>query len=435
MPRYAMSWVASTCRWKKMKDGKVYVVSCRQLGVPETKEASWKAANFWWEEQEKKIGLPAEDAELVRRARVRSIQKDFGSMDEATRREVVDALLGAGSYQSLVSAADGLVAHIDAPAKGREVSTYSGQWQSFLRSICQAGQMSEGRFDAYCRRVRPFTDYLGDVAIDQIDESRLEGYFGHLSHQMSEGRYSPSTAHEMMMTAKQFIRWLAERKLIPLPGNIDSRRFRFNHSAAAEIEVFTVAEVRQLLGKANGRTRLFLLLMLNCGHYQSDIADLLDKEVDWKAGTLRRARSKTRDRGGPVVTYKLWPETLALLKEHRSGGERVLLTEKGNPLVSYQLKDGKLSRYDAIQSSYNRMGKGRLPLKHLRKTSASLLAQHPSFKFYANHFLADSPKSVADRHYVVPSDAEFFDALDWLRGQVLAEGGDLATQPLLDQEA
>ena len=171
------------------------------------------------------------------------------------------------------------------------------------------------------------------------------------------------------MTAKQFIRRLAEMKLIPLPGNIDSRRFRFNHSAPARIEVFTVEEVRDLLGKAPERMRLYLLLMVQCGCYQNDIAELRQDEVDWKAGTIKRARSKTRERNGPVVTYKLWPETFELLRKYRSDGELVLTTEKGNPLVSYKLVDGKLKRYDAIQSAWTRMGKGRLGMKHLRKTA------------------------------------------------------------------
>ncbi|HYT88171.1 MAG TPA: hypothetical protein VEL76_05590, partial [Gemmataceae bacterium] len=57
--------------------------------------------------------------------------------------------------------------------------------------------------------------------------------------------------------------------------------------------------------------------------------------------------------------------------------------------------------------------------KHLRKTSASILGEHPQYKFYALHFLADSPKNIADRHYVKPSDEEFFQALEWLRLQVL----------------
>ena len=84
-----------------------------------------------------------------------------------------------------------------------------------------------------------------------------------------------------------------------------------------------------------------------------------------------------------------------------------------------------MRRYDAIQSAWTRLArkmgeaKIRLGMKHLRKTSASLLGQHPQYKFYATHFLADSPRTMADKHYVIPSDAEFFMALNWLRGRIL----------------
>ena len=60
-------------------------------------------------------------------------------------------------------------------------------------------------------------------------------------------------------------------------------------------------------------------------------------------------------------------------------------------------KEARPGIYDAIQSAWTRLAakmkvkKIRLGMKHLRKTSASLLGQHPHFKFYANHFLADSP--------------------------------------------
>lgn len=95
--------------------------------------------------------------------------------------------------------------------------------------------------------------------------------------------------------------------------------------------------------------------------------------------------------------------------------------------MAYWLEGEKMRRYDVIQSAWSRLAakmkvqKIRLGMKHLRKTSASLLGQHAHYKFYANHFLADSPRTVADRHYVVPSDEEFFAALDWLRSQVLGD--------------
>jgi integrase len=430
--RYQMTWKPETRRWRKMHRGKWYSVSCRQLGVPETKEASWKAANEWWEQQQKLADLPAEDDRLARAARISNLVRDFSRLDDGDRREAVEALLGAGSYDSLKSQAGAMLAGMEAPSPERTVKAQVEIWTTLLRGVCQSGQMSEGRYDAYCRKIRPFENWIGPQSpIDAIDEAKLEGFFNHLTARVSAGEYSPTFAHELLMTARQFVSRLAELKLIPLPGNIRSRRFRFNHSAPARIETFTVEEVRNLLTACDGfseRAKLYLLLMLNCGMYQNDIAELRSDEVNWKHGTLTRARSKTRERGGPVVTYKLWPETFALLKKHRAKDEIALTTDEGNPLVKYWLEGGKMRRYDSVQSSWARLsqktgGKIRLGMKHLRKTSATLLGEHPQYKFYANHFLADSPKSIADRHYVRANDVEFFEALDWLRGQIMPEDG------------
>ncbi|WP_165252159.1 site-specific integrase [Paludisphaera soli] len=183
---------------------------------------------------------------------------------------------------------------------------------------------------------------------------------------MSEGRYSPASAHELLTTAKQFLTRLASLRLITLPGNIRDRRFRFNHSVASRIETFTVAEVRAALAAANDRTRLFILLCINCGMYQNDIAELRPDEVDWKAGVVTRRRSKTRERGGQVVSYKLWPETFALLKKLRAHGDLALETDEGNPLAKEWIEDGRYRKYDAVRSAWSRlavkmgMKKGRL---------------------------------------------------------------------------
>lgn len=427
---YHMSWVASTRRWKKMFRGKMHVVSCRQLGVPETKEASWRAANEWWEQQEKLADIPVEDDRVARAAKVSNLVRDFSKLDDDARREAVEALLGTGAYDGLKAQANTMLAGMDTPSPERTVAAQVEAWKGQLRAACQSGQMSEGRYDAYCRKIKPFAGFV--AVIDAISETTLDDFYAYLSGKMGEGVYSPTTAHEILMTAKQFIRWMAERKLIGLPGNIDSRRFRFNHTVAAKIETFTVEEIRGFLAACDGyseRMKLYILLMLNCGHYQMDVAELRQDEVDWTKGTLTRSRSKTRERGGAMVTYKLWPETFALLKKHRAEGDLVLTTEEGNPLVKEWLEDGKYRKYDAIRSAWFRltgkMGleKNRLGMKHLRKTSASLLGEHPQFKFYTTYFLADSPTGMAARHYVTPNDAEFFEALDWLRGQIMGPVG------------
>jgi integrase len=428
-----MTWVPGARRWTKKHNGKWYAISCRKLGVPETKEASWRAANDWWENQQRTIDTapPCEEDLRANAIRVWSMVQDWKVLDEESREHLVDSLVGAGQYKKIKAQADAMVASAtQSTPPNRTVKAQVDSWLQLLKSICQSGQMSEGRYDAYSRNIRIFVDWIGGTtAIDKIDEAKLEDFFNHLSVQVGGERYSPNYAHTLLMPARQFISRLAELKLISLPCNIRSRRFRFNHSAPTKIETFTVEEVREMVGAAAGpheRTKLFLLLMLNCGMYQNDIAELRSDEVDWTTGTISRARSKTRHRNGPVVTYKLWPETFALLKKYRSEGDLALANEEGNPLVRYWLDEqGKMRRYDCIDAAWRRLAaalgrdKMRLGLKHLRKTSSTALGQHPQYKYYGGHFLADSPKGMDQKHYVRPNDTEFFSALDWLRGQLL----------------
>lgn len=434
-----MTWVAASRRWTKKYQGKMYAVSCRQLGTAGTKEASREAANRWWENKQREIedAPPTEEDRRINSLKVWSMVQDWSSLDEESRERLVNGMLGEGQYQKLREQAGSLVssALLEAPAE-RTVGAQVEDWKALLRGVCQSGQMSEGRFDAYCRNVKHFVQWMGpESPIDSIDASRVEGFFTYLSGKVAGETYSPTYAHSLMMTAKQFISRLAELGLIPVPGNLRSRRFRFNHSAPARIEVFSVEELRELLSGCDGfseRTKLYLLLMLNVGAYQNDLAELRQEEIDWKTGILTRSRSKTKERNGPVVSYQLWPETFELLKKHRAReGDLALTTSEGNPLVRYWLEtpEGKtepvMRRYDVVQGAWSRLAKKlelkkiRLGMKHLRKTGATLLGEHPQYKFFANHYLADSPRSVADRHYVIPSNAEFYEALQWLREQIL----------------
>lgn len=434
--KHLMTWIAAGRRWIKKHKGKMYAVSCRQLGVtPETKEASASAANEWWEAREKEIATapPTEQERRANAFRVWSMVQDWEQLDEASREKLVDSILGPGQFQAMKGQADALMQKTEEPQRAdRTLRAQVDGWLGVLRAAARAGQMSGSRYDSYRRTIEKFVEYVGaGTPIDAVDETRVEGFFTHLSVQVAAEKYSPSYAHTLMMTARQFIAHVAEKNVIPAPGNLRSRRFRFNHTAPAKVEVFEVGEVRALLTACDGfseRTKLYLLLMLNCGMYQNDVSDLLKAEVNWKDGTITRARSKTRHRGGPVVTYQVWPETFGLLKKHRAkDGELALTTDEGKPLVFYGLVGEETSRYDVIQSAWNRLAakmqvkKIRLGMKHLRKTSATLLASHPQYKYYVGHFLADSPRGMDQRHYVKPSDPEFFEALAWLRLQLLGE--------------
>jgi integrase len=170
--------------------------------------------------------------------------------------------------------------------------------------------------------------------------------------------------------------------------------------------------------------------MLNCGFYQNDVAELSVREVDFEAGTITRPRSKTPD--GPVVVYKLWPVTLDLLttigdrksKVDGPRGPRILISNRDTPLVEDRFdekKDGKFKHKDLVRDSVvalcEYLGCEKRPLKLLRKTSATLLADHRSYKNYVPVYLGHVPTTMADRHYAKYSQREFDEAIEWLRQQ------------------
>src|ERR1700737_4030637 len=98
-----MTWVAGSRRWRKLYKGKWYSISCKQLGTDETKEASWKAANEWWEEQQRlsDTAPPTEEEKRVNAFKVWSMVQDWSQLDEESREKLVDSLVGAGQYQRI----------------------------------------------------------------------------------------------------------------------------------------------------------------------------------------------------------------------------------------------------------------------------------------------------------------------------------------------
>ena len=82
------------------------------------------------------------------------------------------------------------------------------------------------------RTIKHFVGWIGhDSDVETITASKLEAFFGYVSQQVAEAKWTTATATGIFMTARQFIRRLAELGVILLPGNIGSRRFRFGSGA------------------------------------------------------------------------------------------------------------------------------------------------------------------------------------------------------------
>jgi integrase len=154
---------------------------------------------------------------------------------------------------------------------------------------------------------------------------------------------------------------------------------------------------------------------------QKDIADLDMSELDWETGRIIRKRSKTKNEENvPIVNYLLWPETLRLLRQEQCENEtgRVLLNEKGNPLWFEEVAEGgKLKKNDNVKSAFDRLKRKTgidKPLKSLKKTSASMLRNHPKYASLEDLFLGHAPQRMSDKHYAANPETLFDEAIAWL---------------------
>lgn len=495
-----MSWVGKQKRWMKMYRGKRYAVSCRQLGVPATKDDSWHAANTWWESKQVELDLAARlpvdsttanVVQVLERGRlmvkVNETQEVFGDIIcllEAFRGErlstmhdiqaAADALIEAQNTKPLMPGFAAQVLGEDregalcqrlplilsepmAPPD-RTVGGQIIRWITMQQALAGAGKITADRADNNRICLNHFKNFIGAATpLESINEQKLHDFFVFCLGKVEAGRqfrrngdaaqgstfgpdrhaapsdqqrirtlveaktrWSVDYAKKVFGVAKTFIRFLWESRLVELPRNIDSKVFRFGSSTRA-IRTWTVDEFKTAIDAATGQLKLHLLLMANCGMLQTDISELLDEEVDWTEGRIKRKRSKTRDsQYVPTVDYKLWPITFELLKKHRSGSKVVLLTESGNRWVDKRLIDGRLVKADNIASCYTWLKKRTgftKPLKQIRKTSASFIEGHPHYGRYKDQFLGHSPRSIADRHYAAPSSELFDEIVLWLGHQ------------------
>lgn len=312
----------------------------------------------------------------------------------------------------------------EAATEGHTLKAKIERYVSRKEQRGKAGQVSAGRVYATKIHLAVFQDWLGkDFDVAKIDEEVLEGFHAHLLEKVASKTWSGTTASDCMSSAKSLVRWLWVKKAIAnLPRTLDSKcKDLLISKSKSKIEVFTTEEVKAWLAKATDRTRLFTLLMLNCGMTQKDIGDLLVSEVDWNVGRIIRKRSKTSDHENvPVVDYLLWSETFRMLKEYRASEstDRVLLNANGSPIWTETNEDGgKFRKSDNIKSAFDRLRKNtgiNKPPKSLKKTSATLLRNNKGFSGLVSLFLGHAPRSMADRHYAGVPRELLDEAVTWL---------------------
>ena len=270
----------------------------------------------------------------------------------------------------------------------------------------ERGEICAAWFEKVRISVCHFVDYLQtDLPLTKLNEIHLDDYRNYtLALPISTATkksISLWTAKSRLDIVKLMIKWGYQMALIEtLPRNLD----QYSRITIPEPTVnrFSLEEVSVIYSAASDRTKMFILLGLNCGFGQTDISELRVGEVSIEEAEIIRKRSKT----GIHCQFKLWPLTVEMLRKHGNldgkPNDRVFLSKSGHPLVREYFIDNKFKRTDAIRSAFFRLMKKTKTPNHrgfysLRKTAASEIeAIDPAV---TEMFLGHSEKALMKRHY------------------------------------
>jgi hypothetical protein len=425
MPRNkdVMAWNGTQQRWEKMVKGKRLWVTCSTLAatqslldqfgdLPEhlwTEKGSYRHANGWLAEQ---LGQPTITERIV--------NAGGGLHDLADRvvkgqvaGEVLRSIIASpnltdddGIYEAMARATNPV------PARpGLSVAECIDEYLSTLRR-----QKKPPTYREIAAMLATVKEWWGILPASTIDEaSVIDGW-----KRIADMTIEPNTKKKRWGFVKRFIidQLYRNRHIEHLPRNLERGSIYTFKQVLKAVDAPTLEEIRAELPKLPPKLRLYALLGLNCGMKNTDISEM---RHDWiKDGYLKYKRKKLADvPNAPTTTYKLWPETLALLNQFKSNHPTLwLTTSKGTALVSYRLDgSGNSKDYDQILDAWPK----ECPItpSKWRNGAATLLESHEVYARYKDHFLNNTPQGIADRFYAKKSQDLFDKATDWLRTEVM----------------
>jgi integrase len=255
----------------------------------------------------------------------------------------------------------------------------------------KAGELKRKTFCDYHRTCALILKLLGRDRL--VSDLRPED-FSKYRAKLAEVRGSVALANEIQRVRTIF-KWAYESELIPQPLRFGpdfkkpTRSVMRRERAQQQAKMFPAAEIKSTLKAASIPLRAMILLGINCGMGNTDVAELPERVLDLDKGIIDFPRRKTGiDRRSP-----LWPETVTALRkalktrpkaEDPANRGLVFITRFGQPWVRTQdpgtravdsvgtgvdsvgLEFGKLLRRLGLK----RVGVGFYALRHVFETIA-----------------------------------------------------------------
>jgi len=296
----------------------------------------------------------------------------------------------------------------------------------------QTGELAQRTWNDYRQTGSKILEAFGRTRI--VEDLRTDD-FEAFKATLAEGRNLTSIGNQIQRVRCLF-KYLWDADLIPSPLKFgpsfkrpdkkSRRRLRNQRQAVA----FTATEVRQMLDGATPNLKAMILLAMNTGMGNNDLACLPVHKLDIERGWHFFGRPKTSvERRAP-----LWTETITALREvlaHRpvprdpADADLVFLTRHGRPYVRLQAKakkldmnggqdeqsdDPKLTTWnDAIsretgkllrELGIHRYGLNFYSLRRTFRTVADEAGDQVATTFLMGHADADSDMSATYRQYI-----------------------------------
>jgi hypothetical protein len=365
--------------------------------------------------------------------------------DESNLPEIKELLFGISSLTNdfpdvdintiklMNSAANNVQQNVISNKRKRVVKTDEliEEWLRFRRVDNKAGDLSAGGFANIRRQVNKFGLFCPNI----LEANALR--FAQYKAQLQLSDMSRTAQRDDLTTAKAFLEWCSDTAEViePIKG-LRKRGSGIKISKKKKIIIWDDEDVFDLLKTVKAEQKLYCLLILNTGAYESDIGTwkkfAIDDEgkrfqtFDKQARTIRFKRHKEKDvEGVPTVTYRLWNETYNLLCNHESKHETLLLTTSKNTRLWRRDLDeetGMLKAKGMIGKDYRKL-RAKLnkdnwgTLEDLRKTAISKLHESDRFARYGQYFAGHAPTDTINTFYVKPNQEKFDEAVIWLGEQ------------------
>lgn len=225
-----------------------------------------------------------------------------------------------------------------------------------------AGELTTLSFASYLKVGKLVAEYFGrnrlvsDLAVS--DFSKFRAWL------VEKKKHGVHVLAKDVRVTRMIFKYACDSELIDNPVRFGpdfkepSKKSKRKASREAGRKDYNADEIRRLLAVAECPIRAMILLGINCGFGQSDIASLPLSAVDLENGWIDFPRPKTEiNRRCP-----LWPETVEALREvlekrptpiDDADADCLFITRKGRRFV--WSTDGSLNRVDAVMQRFTRL--------------------------------------------------------------------------------